>query len=114
MVLNNVTVSPLVFLRSKATLLVFHEQHTVPFCSAPAPSDAVGKVLAQGSGSSLCRAEPWWAQAAVSIPRAAGQFRPSDVQGNPGSQCSQENWDLHLIFFLLSVHGLGFATICLL
>lgn len=51
MVSNNVTVLPLIFLRSKATLLIFHEQHTVPFCSAPAPSDAVRKVLTHGSGS---------------------------------------------------------------
>lgn len=51
MVLNNVSVLPLTFLRSKTILVIFHEKHDEPFSALLPLSDAIRKMLAHGSGS---------------------------------------------------------------
>lgn len=114
MVLNNVTVSPLTFLRSKATLLIFHGKHSEPFFALPQlPLMPSGRCLPMGMGADCAMGSCGGHKLLSPFQEQWGHFRPSGVHGNPRSHCRQEKWDLHLNF-LLSVHGLGFAAICLL
>lgn len=98
MVLNNDSDLPLIFFRSKATLLIFHRKHTEPF-SAPAPSATIRKVLAHGVGADCAMASCGGHKLLSSFQEWQGQFRPWDVQGNPRSHCSQESWDLPEFFY---------------
>lgn len=72
-----------------------------------------GRCLPTGMGADCAMGSCGGHKLLSSSQEQQGQFRPSDVQGNTRSHCSQENLDLHMIF-LSSVRGLGFAAVFLL